>query len=81
MPPTWTTEVFPELYTAIQSAVLNRDQVDVSTLTKLTDLFDQVFEDLQGLSSFPPRSTQHREALAKTRKYLLFIVIHTIIML
>lgn len=69
MPPTWTTEVFLELYTAIQSAVLNRDQVDASTLTDLTNLFDEVFEDLQELSSYPPKSTQHREALTKTRMY------------
>lgn len=61
----WTTEPYSDLYAAVQSAAMNRDQIDSSTLFNLQELFDAVFIDLCELTAFPPKSAASRETLTK----------------
>lgn len=68
MPLNWTTEPFSDLYAAVQSAVLHRDQVDTATLVNLQELFDVVFNDLCELTDFPAQSSASRDALMKKSK-------------
>lgn len=62
----WTTEPFAELSTAIQTAVLNRSQVDSVGINTLETLFDNVFEDLRDLTESPPKNATHRDAISKS---------------
>lgn len=71
----WTTDPFSDLSSEVQSAVLNRDQIDTAHLNIIQELFDVVCDDLCDLTAFPPQSSSSRETLSKKRTWLSLIYV------
>lgn len=70
--PSSSPEPFIELYEALSDAFADSQQVDITTLAKLQELFDTVAEDVKLIFDLPGKSAQHSEAL-RSGMFFFFI--------